>query len=105
MMPTQTLALLIHHGSISKALMEFFFWIDKENKFYGQQILNVKHIFSLNVKAQCDCTVALKCKTQRQMRKHNGKTENTTTKQKTQQQNRKHNEKSENTTAKQTTTF
>ena len=42
-------------------------------------------------------SVALKWKTQQQIKKHNGKSENTVASQKTQQQNRKHNGKSENT--------
>lgn len=49
------------------------------------------------------CTVALKCKAQRQIRKHNDKTESITANLKTQQQIWKHNQKSENTTTNQKT--
>ena len=53
-----------------------------------------KHLFfSMKKKS----SVALKWKTQQQIKKHNGKSENTVASQKTQQQNRKHNGNSENT--------
>ena len=43
-------------------------------------------------------TVAMKCKSQRQKRKHNGKSKNTTAKEKTQWHIKEHNGKRENTT-------